>query len=84
MIANGTGHAGNWTQAANWAVGMFVLGSASSFEYCQFLRRAEKRNMQRAVEIHTESKRQQAKALAEQKKLDEERKASEKRWYKFW
>lgn len=40
--------------------------------------------MQRAVEIHTESKRQQAKALAEQKKLDEERKASEKRWYKFW
>ncbi|KAJ2978772.1 hypothetical protein NQ176_g3634 [Zarea fungicola] len=79
---------GNWSKAANWAVGMFVVGSTASYEYCQFQRRKEKRNMRRAVEIHAENQKVQEKRLARQKeqekKMEEQRKAAEKRWYKFW
>ncbi|OAA56060.1 Cox20/FAM36A [Cordyceps fumosorosea ARSEF 2679] len=78
----------NWVGAANWAVGMFVVGATASYEYCQYSRRVEKRNMKRAVEVHAENQRMQAKKMAEQreraKKLEEERKAAERRWYKFW
>ncbi|EGX96366.1 hypothetical protein CCM_01022 [Cordyceps militaris CM01] len=77
----------NWAKAANWAVGMFVLGAAASYEYCQYSRRVEKRNMKRAVEVHAENQRLQAAKLAERRELArklEERKAAERRWYKFW
>ncbi|KAM0670153.1 hypothetical protein ACQRIT_002650 [Beauveria bassiana] len=78
----------NWAGAANWAVGMFVAGATASYEFCQYNRRVEKRNMKRAVEVHAENQRMQAKKMAEQKqlarKLEEERKAAERRWYKFW
>ena len=44
--------------------------------------------MKRAVEVHAESQRMQAKRMMEQRdlarKLEEERKAAERRWYKFW
>lgn len=79
---------GNWSKAANWAVGMFIVGAMGSYEYCQYQRRVEKRNMKRAVEVHAESIRQKEKLVAEQKELarkaEEERKAAAKRWYKFW
>ncbi|ATY63100.1 Cox20 FAM36A [Cordyceps militaris] len=77
----------NWAKAANWAVGMFVMGAAASYEYCQYSRRVEKRNMKRAVEVHAENQRLQAAKLAERRELArklEERKAAERRWYKFW
>ncbi|KAJ3496833.1 hypothetical protein NLG97_g2365 [Lecanicillium saksenae] len=78
----------NWASAANWAVGMFVMGATASYEYCQYNRRTEKRNMKRAVEVHAENQRAQAQKMAEQRelarKLEEERKAAERRWYKFW
>ncbi len=78
----------NWVSAANWAVGMFVVGAAGSYEYCQYNRRVEKRNMKRAVEVHAENQRTQAKKMAElrerARKHEEERKAAERRWYKFW
>ncbi|OAR00757.1 hypothetical protein LLEC1_05734 [Akanthomyces lecanii] len=74
--------------AANWAVGMFVVGATASYEYCQYNRRVEKRNMKRAVEVHAENQRMQAKRIAEQRerarKLEEERKAAERKWYRFW
>ncbi|KAJ4163725.1 hypothetical protein LMH87_005433 [Akanthomyces muscarius] len=78
----------NWVGAANWAVGMFVVGATASYEYCQYNRRVEKRNMKRAVEVHAENQRMQAKRIAEQRelarKLEEERKAAGRKWYKFW
>ncbi|KAJ6786468.1 hypothetical protein PWT90_06506 [Aphanocladium album] len=78
----------NWASAANWAVGMFVMSATASYEYCQYNRRTEKRNMKRAVEVHAENQRLQAQKMAEKRelarKLEEERKAAERRWYKFW
>ncbi|OAA82209.1 Cox20/FAM36A [Akanthomyces lecanii RCEF 1005] len=89
MGANkGDGPPANWVGAANWAVGMFVVGATASYEYCQYNRRVEKRNMKRAVEVHAENQRMQAKRIAEQRelarKLEEERKAAGRKWYKFW
>lgn len=79
---------GNATKAANWAVGFFVLGSMASYEYCQYLRRVERRQMKRQIEVVTENRREQAKKLMEARKehqrLEAERKAAERPWYKFW
>jgi len=79
---------GNITKATNWAVGMFLLGSVASYEYCQYLRRAERIQMKRHIEVVTENKRDQAKRIAEareqHKKLEEERRAAERPWYKVW
>ncbi|CAM1504050.1 Fc.00g016410.m01.CDS01 [Cosmosporella sp. VM-42] len=79
---------GNVKKATNWAVGFFVLGSMASYEYCQYLRRAERIQMKRHIEVVTENRKEQAKKLAEAKKeqlrLQQERKAAEKAWYKFW
>ncbi|KAF7555744.1 hypothetical protein G7046_g6486 [Stylonectria norvegica] len=79
---------GNATKAANWAVGFFVLGSVASFEYCQFLRRSERIQMKRHIEVVTENRKEQTKKLAEARKekqrLELERKAREKPWYKVW
>lgn len=67
---------------------MFLLGSMASYEYCQYLRRAERIQMKRNIEIVTENRREQAKKIAEareqHKKLEEERKGSERPWYKVW
>lgn len=69
-------------------MGMFLAGSMASYEYCQYLRRAERRQMKRHIEVVTENKREQAKKLAEarekHKALEEERKAAERPWYKVW
>ncbi|CEJ90290.1 hypothetical protein VHEMI06083 [[Torrubiella] hemipterigena] len=76
---------GNVGKAANWAVGFFLLGSAASYEYCQYKRRAERIQMQRTIEVVAEKKREQAKKAEEAKqKREEERKKAEHRWYKFW
>lgn len=81
--------AGNAVKAANWAVGMFILGSTASYEYCQYLRRAERIQMKRHIEVVSENKREQARKAAEGKKeqlqLEQERMAAaQKPWYKFW
>ncbi|KAK2595557.1 hypothetical protein QQS21_006731 [Conoideocrella luteorostrata] len=79
---------GNAVKAANWAVGMFILGSTASYEYCQYLRRAERIQMKRHIEVVTESKREQARKAAEEKqqhlKLEQKRIAAQKPWYKVW
>ncbi|KAM5351816.1 hypothetical protein ACJ41O_004539 [Fusarium nematophilum] len=79
---------GNATSAANWAVGVFVLGSMASYEWCQYLRREERRQMKRHIEVVTENRKEQAKKIAEARqehsKLVAEKKAAEKPWYKFW
>ncbi|KID98167.1 Cytochrome oxidase biogenesis protein, Cox20 subunit, partial [Metarhizium majus ARSEF 297] len=80
---------GNAVKAANWAVGMFILGSTASYEYCQYLRRAERIQMKRHIEVVSENKREQARKAAEGKKeqlqLEQERMAAaQKPWYKFW
>ncbi|KAK7423183.1 hypothetical protein QQZ08_009179 [Neonectria magnoliae] len=79
---------GNAAKAANWAVGFFVLGSMASYEYCQYLRRVERRLMKRQIEVVSENRREQAKKLMDAKRehlrLEAERKAAEKPWYKFW
>lgn len=83
-----TGFIGNATKSANWAVGFFLLGSIGSFEYCQYLRRSERIQMKRHIEVVSENRREQQRKLVEAKKeqirLEKERKAAEKSWYKFW
>lgn len=80
--------AGNAVKAANWAVGMFILGSTLSYEYCQYLRRAERIQMKRHIEVVTENKRELARKAAEEKKeqlrLEKEQWAAQKPWYKVW
>jgi len=76
-------------KATNWAAGFFILGSAASYEYCQYKRRCEKRDMKRHVEVINQSRKEQARKLAEakweEKRKEEERMASQKKpWYKFW
>lgn len=81
-------YTGNAIKAANWAVGMFVLGSMASYEYCQYLRRGERIQMKRHIEVVTENKREQARKLAEEKReqarIERERIAVQRPWYKFW
>ena len=75
-------------KSTNWAVGFFLLGSIASYEYCQYLRRAEKIQMKRHIEVVNEGRREQARKMMETQKenqrLENERKAPEKSWYKFW
>ncbi|TQS31962.1 hypothetical protein Golomagni_07741 [Golovinomyces magnicellulatus] len=79
---------GGIQKSANWAVGFFLVGSIASYEYCQYQRRAERISMKRHIEVVTQNQRQKAKDEAEKKiekeRFDLERKAAEKRWYKFW
>lgn len=67
---------------------MFVLGSTASYEYCQYLRRAERIQMKRHIEVVSENKRELARKAVEEKKeqirLEQERIAAQKPWYKFW
>ncbi|KAG9501048.1 hypothetical protein J7337_006731 [Fusarium musae] len=79
---------GNPGSAANWAVGMFVLGSMASYEWCQYLRREERRQMKRHIEVVSENRREQARKIQEARrehdKLEAEKKAAGKPWYKVW
>ncbi|RFU80077.1 cox20 fam36a [Trichoderma arundinaceum] len=79
---------GNATKSANWAVGFFILGSIASYEYCQYQRRAEKIQMKRHIEVVTQNRKEQAKKIAEerreQQRIEEEQKARDRAWYKFW
>ncbi|POR36139.1 Cytochrome c oxidase protein 20, mitochondrial [Tolypocladium paradoxum] len=79
---------GNANKAANWAVGMFVLGSVASYEYCQYQRRSERTQMKRHIEVVSENRREQARKAAEEKReqlrLEQEREAAQKPWYKPW
>ncbi|QPG93637.1 hypothetical protein C2857_001327 [Epichloe festucae Fl1] len=79
---------GNAVKAANWAVGMFILGSTLSYEYCQYLRRAERIQMKRHIEVVTGNKRELARKAAEEKKeqlrLEKGELAAQKPWYKVW
>ncbi|PHH62882.1 hypothetical protein CDD81_6600 [Ophiocordyceps australis] len=79
---------GKLVSATNWAVGVFIGGSVVSFEYCQYQRYAERTRMKRAVETLAELRREdkeKARQKAEEKKrLEEERKAAQKPWYKVW
>ena len=77
-------------KSTNWAAGFFVLGSVASYEYCQYLRRCERRQMKRHIEVINEGRKEQAKKRAEEKweqhrTAEAERQAeAQKRWYKFW
>jgi cytochrome c oxidase assembly protein subunit 20 len=78
---------GTPVSAANWAVGFFILGSTASYEYCQYLRRAERYQMKRNIEIVSEKRRAEMKLAqqkAEEQKQQEAAKAAQKLWYKFW
>lgn len=55
--------------ACNWAVGSFVFGSLSMYEYCQRRRQLEMQGMKRAVEVIDR------KRLEKKKKADEARAA---------
>lgn len=78
-------HVGSVVKSAHWAVGLFVLGSTLSYEYCQYQRRAERTRMKRTIEIVNDKRREEAAAEKDrQQKLEEERKAAQRRWYKFW
>ncbi|KAG5951562.1 hypothetical protein E4U53_002816 [Claviceps sorghi] len=94
-IAAGTGVGGlkfvlrgNAVKAANWAVGTFILGSMVSYEYCQYLRRAERIQMKRHIEVVAENKREMARKAAEERKeqlrLEREKAAAQRPWYKVW
>lgn len=67
-----------------------MLGSMASYEYCQYLRRCERRDMKRNIEVINQGRRERARKEAEEKreqlkKLEAEREAQNaKRWYKFW
>lgn len=62
----------------------------ASYEYCQYLRRCERREMKRNIEVISQGRRERAIKEAEerreaQKKVEAELQAQrEKRWYKFW
>ncbi|KAM0375013.1 hypothetical protein ACHAPY_005363 [Fusarium culmorum] len=79
---------GNAGSAANWAVGVFVLGSMASYEWCQYQRREERRQMKRHIEVVSENRREQARNIQEARrehdKLEAEKKAAVKPWYKIW
>ncbi|KAF4957709.1 hypothetical protein FGADI_2948 [Fusarium gaditjirri] len=92
-IASGAGigglrSEGNPGSAANWAVGVFVLGSMASYEWCQYLRREERRQMKRHIEVVSENRREQARKIQEARRehdrLEAEKKAAVKPWYKVW
>jgi len=80
--------------AANWAAGTFVGGSAVTYEVCQYRRQKEKVGIQRAVEIIDRRKAEREKALVERReasrraaeeraaKKEAERLESLKPWYK--
>jgi len=63
--------------AANWAAGTFVGGSAVTYEVCQYRRQKEKAGMQRAVEIIDRRKAEREKAL--EKSREASRRAAEER-----
>lgn len=81
---------GRIAKSANWAAGFFVLGSMASFEYCQYLRRCEKRVMKRHIEVINEGRKEQARKLVDANKEQQQKSEAEgqiqggKRWYKFW
>ncbi|KAM0238931.1 hypothetical protein ACHAP5_008507 [Fusarium lateritium] len=79
---------GNAGSAANWAVGVFVIGSMASYEWCQYRRREERRQMKRHIEVVSETRKEQAKKIQEARrehdKLEAEKKAAAKPWYKVW
>ncbi|KAM0262466.1 hypothetical protein ACHAQJ_001720 [Trichoderma viride] len=60
----------------------------ASYEFCQYQRRAEKIQMKRHIEVVTQNKKEQARKLAEERRerqrIEEERKARNRAWYKFW
>lgn len=80
--------------AANWAAGTFVGGSAVTYEVCQYRRQKEKAGVQRAVEIIDRRKAEREKAMVERReasrraaeeraaKKEAERLESLKPWYK--
>ncbi|KAJ4255535.1 hypothetical protein NW762_009532 [Fusarium torreyae] len=79
---------GNAGSAANWAVGVFVIGSMAPYEWCQYLRREERRQMKRNIEVVSENRREQARKIQEARqehaKIEAEKKSAEKPWYKVW
>ncbi|KAI9902014.1 hypothetical protein N3K66_003831 [Trichothecium roseum] len=79
---------GNIGKSTNWAVGIFLLGSIASYEYCQYQRRAEKLQMKRHIEVVNQGRREQAKKMMEAQKekqrAEMEQKVAQKTWYKFW
>ncbi|PHH79326.1 hypothetical protein CDD80_5089 [Ophiocordyceps camponoti-rufipedis] len=80
---------GNVPKAANWAVGIFVVGSTASYEYCQFRRRAQRRAMVRQIEVVNDHRREVARKAAEEKRArrreeEEERARAQRSWYRFW
>ncbi|PNY28863.1 Cytochrome c oxidase protein 20, mitochondrial [Tolypocladium capitatum] len=87
-IRTSLNRSGNATKAANWAVGIFVLGSMASYEYCQYQRRSERLQMKRHIEVVSEKRREQARKAAEDKReqprLEQGRQAAQKPWYRPW
>ncbi|KAK7729019.1 hypothetical protein SLS57_002251 [Botryosphaeria dothidea] len=83
-------------KSSNWAAGVFMFTSFASYEFCKQKRRLEREGMARAVEImdrkreDKKNKRQEIiearrKAKEEADRLEEEQmKASQKSWWKFW
>jgi cytochrome c oxidase assembly protein subunit 20 len=77
--------AGHVFRCVNWACGTFLAGSMASYEWCQYGRRCERREMKRNIEIVTEGRKEQARKKMEQQKEEAEaRRLQElqKPWYK--
>lgn len=77
-------------KAANWAVGVGVLGAVLQYEYCQASRRREREKMKRVVEVY-DKKQAEMRAMEEERirarKAQQEEEASrkvERSWWKVW
>lgn len=78
----------------NYMVGIFAVGAAGQFYWCQRRRKEEARGMAAAVAgmkmLHEKKAREEAAAKAKvaeeaaQKKQEEERQKASKSWYKLW
>jgi len=79
---------GHVFRCVNWACGTFLAASMASYEWCQYGRRCERREMKRNIEIVTEGRKDQARKKMEQQREEAEARRlqeSQKPWYsRFW
>ncbi|KAI1074007.1 hypothetical protein F5B20DRAFT_586723 [Whalleya microplaca] len=76
-------------KAANWAFGVFFLGSIIQWEYCRAQRAKEHAAMARVVEVMDRKQAEKKAQMEEAARLRQEERARQeaekkKSWYKFW
>jgi cytochrome c oxidase assembly protein subunit 20 len=77
-------------KAANWAVGVGVLGAVVQYEVCQASLRQEREKMRRIVKVYDQKQAEIKAAEAERiraaraREEEEARRKAERRWWKVW